>query len=235
MKPTFKIMAIAIASLLIPSISFAQCPDQLLWTNGSNLWAYRAIDCSGEFCDTATDKVMIFSSELNSTGCAKEDEKCSCRAAEAKPIEGGAAIAPDQPIQNRGCQTLDSFVVKIADDYIQCVEFRYIPDQRNVDDFGQAIARNMRLSFKLSGEPKEGNSNMLVDDNAKVANNAVERMIGDIKVSYPMMASGVQTLEKMVVREAPVVQQQSTPPADAESKPADERPGPDDDDDETSP
>ena len=195
--------AILFFTVSMPFSVDAQCPDMLLWTNGSSLWAYRAVDCSGEFCRQPTDKVLCYSSQLEATGCTKNEDKCSCRAGEIEPIGAAAAIEADLPIQNRGCQNLDSFVVKIGEDHYQCVEFRFVPDQSKTDDFGQAVARNMRMSVKLTGKPEKGTSNLLVDDAAKVQGNGIVRMIGDTTVSYPMLTSGMQMLDKLVVREAP--------------------------------
>ena len=232
MKRLFSQSLILFFATLLPSFLNAQCPDLLLWTNGESLWAYRAVDCSGEYCNKATDQVLIYGSELKSTGCVKEEEACNCRAAETKPLDSVEAVGADLPIQNRGCQTIDSFVVKIGEDHIQCVEFRFVPDQGQFDDFGQAVARNMRLSIKLAGKPEKGASNLLVDDSAKISGDAVVRKVGEMEVIYPMLKSGVQTLEKLVVREAPVTQQEEKKEAgseniDSESK--ENRPGPDED------
>ena len=222
MKPFSQMIVAALVSLMIPAMTWAQCPDQLLWTNGSSLWAYRAVECSGEFCRKATDKVLFYSSEVKEVGCTKDGEDCKCRAGEAKPIAAAAAIEPDLPIQNRGCQTLDSFVVNIGEAYVQCVEFRYVPNFSTVDDYGQPVARNMRLCVKLSGKPEKGMSNLLVDDDkSKMEGNAIVRTFGDFTVSYPLMASGEQTLEELITRAAPQPQAVTTPD--------DEKPGPDDD------
>ena len=238
MKSYSQMIVAALVSLMIPAMAWSQCPDQLLWTNSSSLWAYRAVECSGDYCRTATDKVLFYSSEVKETGCTNEDDASKCRAGEAMPIASSTAIEPDLPLQNRGCQTLDSFVIKIGEDYIQCVEFRYVPDQANVDDFGQAVPRNMRLYVKLTGKPEKGMSNLLVDDNAKMEGNAIVRKFGDVMVSYPMMASGMQTLDELVTRDPPKPQAVTT---SNEEKPGpdndaamEEKPGPDDDGDKKS-
>ena len=214
----------ALGAALLPGLLFAQCPAQLLWTNGS-LSAYRAVKCEGENCTEATDTVLYYTEELKEYGCLRDGENCKCRAEGTNLVSGAMEMEADQPVQNRGCHTIDAFVVKIGEQHIQCVEFRYVPNPGNVDDFGQSVARNMRVSYKLKGEPKNGTSNLLVDDSAKVDGNAVLRTIGDMTVSYPMLSSSSQSLEQLVTREAP---KPAMPANTTEETMEQDKPGPDD-------
>lgn len=222
MKRVIPAIVVAYFVMLGPSPLPAQCPETLLWTNGTSLWAYRAVQCDQQDCTSqATDKVLVYGSELNQTGCVREGDACKCQASDIQPVGAGTTIEADLPIQNRSCQTLDSFVVQIGNDYIQCVEFRYVPDQSHVDDFGQAVARNMRLSMKLSAKPERGTTDLLVGDSARLDDDKVVRTIGDLIVTYPMLTSGELTLEQLAT-------QQTTEPAQApDDEDSQERPGPD--------
>lgn len=226
-----KLILIACLALMLPAFSYGQCANKLLWaTNG--IWAYRAVKCeSKKVCNKPTGSVITFERELQSLGCNMTSGDCKCNHTSDGQIAAvpgkkfGLAIAPDLAIENRGCQNIDVFAVKIDDDYFQLLEFRYVPDDTKLDDFGIPVARNMRLAINLTGEPKKASSNLLVNDSAKVEGDEIVRTIGDLKLKYPLLNKGIFELEELKVIPAP---KPDTPDTTNATPPATPAPTPDD-------
>ena len=212
-----------------------QCPDSLLWTNGK-IWAYRAIECGKDDlgnCGKATEKVLYYDNQVDTTGCEMKEDACNCRLEKNEPLfsngaapEGGYESDSDMPIQNRGCQSIDAFVVKIGEAHYQCVEFRFVPDTRSMGEYGQ-VARNMRVSFRLKVMPEQSISNLLQEDSAKLDGGGIVRKVGEQMVMYPLLKSGVQTLNPLPAPKPVETTDPATPPNPSEDT-SRSGPGPDD-------
>ncbi len=194
-------LAVMVACLLVTSaVSAVECPNRLLWTNGT-LWCYSTVTCdSPRDCSKPSSVTLIYDHAVANTGCKSSATECNCNLPDASNdylfrvvTEGGGAadvyeMNPDLPVQNQNCLFLDVFNVPIPNstNYFQCLEFRFTPDPGKPP-------RNIRIAIKLKSKPAQ----YLLNENITLDATHLTRKVSGQDIKYQLLRSGMLVPEEV--------------------------------------